>query len=127
MTHLLAGGFVLVAPSVRGGETSVMFFTALACLVSVNDRQLGIPVGQRIFCVVDPKVGEPARTRHVTLREHRLRLVRYYSEVPAGAPCALVGSSGRLELAVNRGRADALLAAGEGARVRVERAEPQAC
>jgi S-adenosylmethionine hydrolase len=37
-----------------------------------------------------------------------LPLVLAYSEVPAGQPCALVGSGGRLEIAVNRGRADAL-------------------
>jgi S-adenosylmethionine hydrolase len=46
-----------------------------------------------------------------------LPLVRAYSDVTAGEPCALLGSSGRLEIAVNRGRADALLAAGRGAPV----------
>jgi S-adenosylmethionine hydrolase len=45
-----------------------------------------------------------------------LPLVRSYSDVPPGEPCALVGSSGRLEIAVNRGRADSLL----GARVLAE-------
>jgi S-adenosylmethionine hydrolase len=38
-----------------------------------------------------------------------LPLVRTYGEVGPGEPCALVGSGGRLELAVNRGRADGLL------------------
>jgi S-adenosylmethionine hydrolase len=41
-----------------------------------------------------------------------LPFVKTYSDVPAGEPCALVGSSGRLEIAVNRGRADALAGAG---------------
>ena len=35
-----------------------------------------------------------------------LPLVAHYSAVAPGEPCALVGSSGRLEIAVNRGRAD---------------------
>lgn len=39
-------------------------------------------------------------------------LVRTYSDVPPRTPCALVGSSGRLEIAVREGRADAL--AGRG-------------
>lgn len=63
----------------------------------------------------------------VRIGEHRLPLVRYYAEVPEGSPCALVGSSGRLELAVNRGRADALPGVGPGARVRVARVKSQAC
>jgi hypothetical protein len=50
-----------------------------------------------------------------------LPLVRRYSEVPPGEPCALVGSSGRLEVAVNRGRADERLLAGIGAAVRASR------
>jgi S-adenosylmethionine hydrolase len=43
----------------------------------------------------------------------RVPLVRTYSDVPPRAPCALVGSSGRLEIALREGRADAL--AGRGA------------
>ena len=35
---------------------------------------------------------------------------------PPGTPCALVGSSGRLEIAVNRGRADAAPRRGQRAR-----------
>jgi S-adenosyl-L-methionine hydrolase (adenosine-forming) len=49
-------------------------------------------------------------------------LVRTYSDVPAGRPCALVGSSGRLELAVNRGNAAAVLGAARGARLRIRKA-----
>ncbi len=44
----------------------------------------------------------------VSLGGRAVPLVRSYSGVAAGEPCALVGSSGRLEIAVNRGRADAL-------------------
>jgi S-adenosylmethionine hydrolase len=44
-----------------------------------------------------------------------LPFVRTYSDVAEGEPCALVGSGGRLEIAVNRGRADRLLAAQRGA------------
>jgi S-adenosyl-L-methionine hydrolase (adenosine-forming) len=57
----------------------------------------------------------------VTLGAMALPLVRSYSDVAPGAPCALIGSSGRLEIAVHRGRADSLPGAGRGALVRVRR------
>ena len=50
-----------------------------------------------------------------------LPLVRSYSDVASGRPCALVGSSGRLEIAVHHGRADALPGTAVGARVLVRR------
>ncbi len=55
----------------------------------------------------------------------RVPLVGTYGEVPAGAACALVGSSGYLEVAVNGGSAARLLDAGRGARVVV--AADEAC
>ena len=57
----------------------------------------------------------------VTLEEESLPLVRVYSDVEVGLPCALIGSSGRLEIAVHRGRADTRPGAHAGARVRVRR------
>ena len=48
-------------------------------------------------------------------------LVLTYSDVPTGEPCALVGSSGRLEVAVNGGSAASILGAGRGAPVRIRR------
>jgi hypothetical protein len=42
-----------------------------------------------------------------------------YADVPRGAPCALVGSSGRLEVAVREGSAAVVLGAGTGTAVRV--------
>jgi S-adenosylmethionine hydrolase len=45
--------------------------------------------------------------------------VRSYSEVPEGDACGLVGSSGRLEVAVNLGNASRLLGASKGAPVRI--------
>jgi S-adenosylmethionine hydrolase len=57
----------------------------------------------------------------ILLGTETIPLVRAYSDVEVGRPCALVGSSGRLEIAVNRGRADARPGAGLGARVRVRR------
>lgn len=48
-------------------------------------------------------------------------MVLTYSDVPPGEPCALVGSSGRLELAVNGGSAAALAGVERGAAVRVRR------
>lgn len=55
----------------------------------------------------------------VVVGSRSLPLVRAYSDVPTGEPCALVGSGGRLEIAVNRGRADALLGVKVFAHVRV--------
>lgn len=57
----------------------------------------------------------------VRLGAEVLPLVRTYSDVAAGRPCALVGSSGRLEVAVRGGRADALAGAGKGSPVLVRR------
>jgi hypothetical protein len=50
-----------------------------------------------------------------------LPLVRTYADVPPGEPCALVGSSDRLEVAVNCGSAARLLGATRGAPVRLRR------
>ena len=52
-----------------------------------------------------------------------LPIVRTYAEVAEGEPCALVGSSRRLEVGVNRGSAARVLGASIGAPVRVRRAE----
>jgi hypothetical protein len=60
----------------------------------------------------------------VCLGQEVLPLVRTYSDVAASRPCALVGSSGRLEIAVRGGRADALPGTAEGARVLVRRGRP---
>lgn len=48
-----------------------------------------------------------------------LPLVRSYFDLPEGEGCALLGSSERLEVAVNRGNASRVLGAGRGAPVRV--------
>ena len=53
-----------------------------------------------------------------------LPLARTYSDVPAGEPCALVGSSGLLEVAVNQGDAARVMGAGRGAPVRVRAVTP---
>lgn len=51
-----------------------------------------------------------------------LPIARAYSDVPEGEPCALLGSSGRLEVAVHRGSAYRILGAGRGAPVRIRTA-----
>jgi hypothetical protein len=51
--------------------------------------------------------------------ERQLPLVHAYSEVAVGEACALLGSMGRLELAVNQGSAAVLLGLGLGQRVGV--------
>jgi hypothetical protein len=48
-----------------------------------------------------------------------LPYVRVYSDLPEGEGCALLGSSGRLEVAVRKGNASRVLGAGRGAPVRV--------
>lgn len=48
-------------------------------------------------------------------------LVRTYSDVGEGEPCALVGSSGRLEIALNGRAVAAELGAGRGTPVRIRR------
>jgi S-adenosylmethionine hydrolase len=55
----------------------------------------------------------------VSVAGRAVALVKSYSEVPKGELCALIGSSGRLELAVNQGSAAAVLAASRGTKVRV--------
>lgn len=52
---------------------------------------------------------------------HDARLVGTYAESPAGSLCALVGSTGRLEIAVANGSAAASLGLSRGARVRLRR------
>lgn len=66
-------------------------------------------------------IAGPARRFEVRVGGRAVPLVRTYADVPDGSPCALVGSSGRLEVAVNRGRADALPGAGRGRPVIVRR------
>jgi S-adenosylmethionine hydrolase len=54
-----------------------------------------------------------------------LPLVRAYCDIPEGESCALMGSSGRLEIAVHKGNASRLLGAGRGSPVRVRTVSPQ--
>jgi S-adenosylmethionine hydrolase len=48
-----------------------------------------------------------------------LPFARTYSDVAQGEPCAVLGSSGRLEIAVNQGSASRQLGAGVGSPVRL--------
>jgi S-adenosyl-L-methionine hydrolase (adenosine-forming) len=50
----------------------------------------------------------------VRVGDRLLPLARTYADVPEGEPCALVGSGGRLEIAVNQGSATRLLGASRG-------------
>jgi len=64
-------------------------------------------------------VGHDFRDVVVVVEGEILPLARTYADVPEGEGCALVGSSGRLEVAVHRGNAARLLGASAGAPVRV--------
>jgi len=58
----------------------------------------------------------------VSLAGTTLPLVRTYADVGEGEACALIGSGGRLEVAVREGSAARLLGVGTGAAVRVRKA-----
>jgi S-adenosylmethionine hydrolase len=62
--------------------------------------------------------GDPTRLV-VVVEGMVLPLVRTYADVAEGEPCALMGSSGRLEIAVHRDSAARLLGAPKGAPVRL--------
>ena len=51
-------------------------------------------------------------------------LVRAYGQLSAGEPCALIGGSGHLEVAINGGNAAAELGAGRGSAVRLRIVSP---
>ena len=70
--------------------------------------------------IVSSVGGDP--TRLVAVVEGSvLPLVRAYGDVAEGEPCALLGSSARLELAANRANASRLLGAGRGTRLRLRK------
>lgn len=71
--------------------------------------------GNLVTNLREPDLSAAARGKALAVRlgATPVPLVRTYSDVPPRTPCALVGSSGRLEIAVREGRADAL--AGRGA------------
>jgi hypothetical protein len=62
-----------------------------------------------------------AGTATVRIASHEIPFVTTYADVGEGALCALVGSSGRLEIACNRGRARDVLQLDRGAPVVVRR------
>lgn len=62
--------------------------------------------------------GDPTRIV-VVVEGMVLPFVRSYSDLPEGEACALVGSDGRLEVAVHKGSASRLLGAGREAPVRI--------
>jgi S-adenosyl-L-methionine hydrolase (adenosine-forming) len=69
---------------------------------------------------LDAVAGRDRAGLEVRLGTTRLPLVRTYSDVPEGALCALVGSSGRVEIAANRRRACEVLGAGAGTVVAID-------
>ncbi len=65
--------------------------------------------------------GDPADLL-VVVENAVLPIARTYADVAEGEPCALLGSTGRLEVAVNRGNATRVIGAGVGTAVSVRRA-----
>jgi S-adenosylmethionine hydrolase len=70
--------------------------------------------------------GEDPNRLQLVVGEARLPLARTYADLAEGEACFLLGSAGRLELAVNRGSAAARFGAGRGARVVLAGVLPQA-
>lgn len=61
-----------------------------------------------------------AVARQVRIKSRRVPVHRTYADVPVGAPVALIGSSGLLEVAVRNGSAAETLRIGVGDRVRID-------
>jgi S-adenosylmethionine hydrolase len=80
---------------------------------------LTIQLGRREMDAIIASVGGDPNAIVVEVEGRVLPFVRTYADVPEGDACALMGSSGRLEVAVNRGSAARLLGAAKGAPVRV--------
>jgi S-adenosyl-L-methionine hydrolase (adenosine-forming) len=74
--------------------------------------------GAELAVILKALDGDPTRLV-VVVEGVVLPLVRTYADVAEGEPCALMGSSGRLEIAVHRDSAARLLGAPRGAPVRL--------
>lgn len=127
----LAGGLALsaVGPAVADPvrlDVPAVETTGDACVGTIlaADRfgNLATNIGARELVGILGAVGDDPTELVVEVEGMVLPLVRTYAEVPDGETCALVGSSGRLEIAVREGSAASVLGAGRGARVRVRRA-----
>ncbi len=80
-------------------------------VTSITQADLAkLPAGGGIVCRLD-RVGSPS-----------MPLWEFYAQAKPGEPCAVIGGSGFLEVAVNRGRADKLLEAGRGTKIIVSAA-----
>jgi S-adenosylmethionine hydrolase len=77
--------------------------------------------GADLAAILKTLDGDPTRVV-VVVEGVVLPLVRTYADVAEGEPCALLGSSGRLEIAVHRDSAARLLGAPRGAPVRLRAA-----
>jgi hypothetical protein len=75
--------------------------------------------GTELAAILETLDGDPTRLV-VVVEGVVLPLVRTYADVAEGEPCALIGSSGRLEIAVHRDSAARLLGAPKGAPVRLK-------
>jgi S-adenosylmethionine hydrolase len=96
-------GVALTADGIRGDVAWIDHFGNL--VTNIEAKSIGL---------------EPERVRarfgsHVVLRLHR-----FYAEVPQGEPLLLVGSSGRLEIAVNGGNAARFFGAFPGMHVAID-------
>jgi len=77
-----------------------------------------------LAALLGPRRATPATW--LVFERHPLPLVQTYADVAAGEPCVLLGSSGWLELAVNRGSAAQRFDLARGARIRLRCSAPGA-
>lgn len=76
-------------------------------------------LGRRDLDAILETVGNDRNGVVIVLGSHVLPLAVTYADVAEGEACALLGSSGRLEIAVNRGSAAQELGAGGGSSLRL--------
>jgi S-adenosylmethionine hydrolase len=76
-------------------------------------------LGRRDLDAILQTVGNDRNGLVVVLGSHVLPLAVTYADVAEGEACALLGSSGRLEISVNRGSAAQELGAGSGSSLRL--------
>jgi S-adenosylmethionine hydrolase len=92
----------------------------------INGRVIGVDRFGNLITNIDRGwiEGDESHAR-VTVADSTIAgVIGTYGEAADGALCALVGSSGRLEIAVNGGSAAAVLGVGRGAPVRLRQSAP---
>lgn len=116
---LLAGGFLLVAPSVRGGETTAMFYVALACL----GAGFGM-AGAAMTGLVSRRTGADRQGRVLGLTQSASAMARIIGPISAGAIMQAESAEGAFLASAAMAAIALAIAAGLGRRPPVPVATP---